>query len=66
MFDPVGGSAFADALKCVRWGAHILVIGFAGGVPKIPVCCLPRCCRHSVWSVCYRMALWRATSIKLV
>jgi len=42
VFDPVGGSAFSDALKCVRWGAHILVIGFAGGVPKIPVCCLPK------------------------
>lgn len=37
VFDPVGGPAFAEALKCVRWGAHILVIGFAGGIPKIPV-----------------------------
>ena len=42
MFDPVGGAAFADALKCVRWGAHILVIGFAGGIPKIPVRCFAR------------------------
>ena len=40
VFDPVGGPLFAEALKCVRWGAHILIIGFAAGIPKIPV----RCC----------------------
>ena len=43
VFDPVGGKLFADALKCVRWGAHILVIGFAGGIPKIPVRCVKAC-----------------------
>ena len=37
VFDPVGGPLFTEALKCVRWGAHILVIGFAAGVPKLPV-----------------------------
>lgn len=25
-----------EVLKCVRWGAKILLIGFAAGLPKIP------------------------------
>ena len=38
VFDPVGGPGFADALKACRWGAHLLIIGFASGtLPKIPV-----------------------------
>lgn len=38
VFDPVGGSALNEALKCVRWSAHILFIGFASGhIPKVPV-----------------------------
>lgn len=37
VFDPVGGPLLLEALKCVRWGAHILIIGFASGqIPKIP------------------------------
>ncbi|KAL6780880.1 hypothetical protein ACKKBG_A08850 [Auxenochlorella protothecoides x Auxenochlorella symbiontica] len=36
VLDPVGGDHFFEAFKCVAWGAHMLVIGFAGGVPKIP------------------------------
>lgn len=37
VFDPVGGALFNESLKCVNWGAQILVIGFASGhVPKIP------------------------------
>lgn len=37
VFDPVGGSALFEALKCVTWGAQYLVIGFASGdIPKVP------------------------------
>ena len=32
----MGGTLAAEALRCARWGAHILVIGFASGVPAIP------------------------------
>ena len=34
--DPVGGKSFEEALKVVKWGAQILIIGFAsGGIPKV-------------------------------
>ncbi|HEV2264958.1 MAG TPA: NADPH:quinone oxidoreductase family protein [Stellaceae bacterium] len=37
VFDPVGGDAFAQALRAVAWSGRILVIGFASGsVPQIP------------------------------
>lgn len=37
VYDPVGGVAFTEALRCCRWGAHVLVIGFASGtIPKLP------------------------------
>lgn len=37
IYDPVGGDAFDDALRCVGWGGRILVIGFASGrIPSAP------------------------------
>ena len=37
VFDPVGGAVFEASLRCVAWGARLVVIGFAGGgVPQIP------------------------------
>ena len=36
VLDPVGGDHFFEAFKCVKWGAHMLVIGFAASIPKIP------------------------------
>ncbi|KAF6260847.1 hypothetical protein COO60DRAFT_838483 [Scenedesmus sp. NREL 46B-D3] len=37
VFDPVGGQALFESLKCVAWGAQYLVIGFAAGdIPKVP------------------------------
>ncbi|XP_047341652.1 quinone oxidoreductase-like protein 2 homolog [Impatiens glandulifera] len=37
LYDPVGGKLTKDALKLLKWGAQILVIGFASGeVPVIP------------------------------
>lgn len=32
VFDPVGGEIFEDSLRCIAWGARLLVIGFTGGV----------------------------------
>ncbi|MBI1848466.1 MAG: NADPH:quinone oxidoreductase family protein [Candidatus Rokubacteria bacterium] len=34
--DPVGGDLFDAALSSLGWGGRILLIGFVGGVPKIP------------------------------
>lgn len=37
VLDTVGGAGFDQALRAVRWGAQVLVIGFASGdVPQIP------------------------------
>ncbi len=37
VFDPVGGDAFKQSLRCINPEGRILVIGFAGGeVPQIP------------------------------
>jgi NADPH:quinone reductase len=32
VFDPVGGEIFEGSMRCIAWGARILVIGFTGGV----------------------------------
>lgn len=31
VFDPVGGEVFENSLRCIAWGARVLVIGFTGG-----------------------------------
>ena len=37
VYDPVGGEIFDASLRCVAWGARLLVVGFAAGqVQKIP------------------------------
>jgi NADPH:quinone reductase len=37
VYDPVGGETFDKTLKCIAWGARIIIIGFASGkIPKIP------------------------------
>jgi len=37
VFDPVGGDLFDASLRCVAWGARLVVVGFAAGrVPQIP------------------------------
>lgn len=36
VFDTVGGKHFEESMKCVKWGAQILIIGFASGtIPKV-------------------------------
>src|ERR1700730_5991152 len=32
VFDPVGGEIFENSMRCIGWGARILVIGFTGGI----------------------------------
>jgi NADPH2:quinone reductase len=32
VFDPVGGEVFEQSLRCIAWGARILVVGFTGGI----------------------------------
>ncbi|MGA7999768.1 MAG: NADPH:quinone oxidoreductase family protein [Bradyrhizobium sp.] len=32
VFDPVGGPVFEDSMRCIAWGARLLVIGFTGGI----------------------------------
>lgn len=36
VFDPVGGEAFTQSVRCIGWEGRILVVGFASGdIPKI-------------------------------
>jgi NADPH2:quinone reductase len=36
VFDPVGGSAFEQSVRCIGWEGRILVVGFASGdIPKV-------------------------------
>jgi NADPH2:quinone reductase len=32
VYDPVGGEIFEQSLRCIAWGARVLVIGFTGGI----------------------------------
>lgn len=32
VFDPVGGEVFETSVRCIAWGARLLVIGFTGGI----------------------------------
>jgi NADPH2:quinone reductase len=37
IYDPVGGDAFDQALRCIAWDGRLLVIGFASGrIPAAP------------------------------
>ena len=35
-FDPIGGELFDAALSALGWGGRILLVGFVGGVQRIP------------------------------
>jgi NADPH2:quinone reductase len=38
VFDPVGGDAFDQSIRCVAWEGRILIIGFASGeIPQLPL-----------------------------
>ncbi|MGJ4945398.1 NADPH:quinone oxidoreductase family protein [Bradyrhizobium sp. HKCCYLS1011] len=32
VFDPVGGEVFEQSVRCIAWGARLLVVGFTGGI----------------------------------
>jgi NADPH2:quinone reductase len=32
VYDPVGGPIFEESMRCIAWGARLLVIGFTGGI----------------------------------
>jgi NADPH:quinone reductase len=32
VFDPVGGDILENSLRCIAWGARVLVVGFTGGI----------------------------------
>jgi len=32
VYDPVGGPVFEESMRCIAWGARLLVIGFTGGI----------------------------------
>lgn len=32
IYDPIGGDIFEQSLRCLAWGARVLIIGFTGGV----------------------------------
>ncbi|NOJ46240.1 NADPH:quinone oxidoreductase family protein [Bradyrhizobium archetypum] len=32
VFDPVGGEVFESSMRCINWGARLLIIGFTGGI----------------------------------
>lgn len=37
LYDPVGGKLTKECLRLLKWGANILIIGFASGeIPVIP------------------------------
>lgn len=37
LFDPVGGPMFSEAFKTMKWGGHVVLVGFASGkVPSLP------------------------------
>lgn len=35
VFDPIGGDVFDETMRCLNWGARIVVVGFAGGRPAL-------------------------------
>ncbi|WP_290648642.1 NADPH:quinone oxidoreductase family protein [Aquisalimonas sp.] len=37
IYDPVGGEACEQSLRCINWNGRLLIVGFASGaIPKIP------------------------------
>src|SRR3954447_26027262 len=32
VFDPVGGEILENSLRCIAWGARVLIVGFTGGI----------------------------------
>ena len=38
IYDPIGGEYFLNALKIIKWGGKVLIVGFASGsIPSLPI-----------------------------
>ena len=35
IYDPVGAGVFDESMRCLNWGARILILGFVGGGPSL-------------------------------
>ena len=35
VYDPIGGAVFDESMRCVNWGARLLILGFLGGAPAL-------------------------------
>ena len=35
VFDPVGGDVFDESMRCLNWGARLVVVGFTAGRPAL-------------------------------
>ena len=35
IFDPVGGDVFDESIRCLNWGARVVIVGFTAGRPAL-------------------------------
>lgn len=35
IYDPIGAAVFDESMRCMNWGARILILGFVGGGPAL-------------------------------
>ncbi len=35
IYDPIGAEVFDESMRCLNWGARILILGFVGGKPAL-------------------------------
>ena len=35
IFDPVGGDTFDESMRCLNWGARVVIVGFTAGRPAL-------------------------------
>ena len=35
VYDPIGADVFEESMRCIAWGARLLILGFLGGAPAL-------------------------------
>ena len=35
VYDPIGANVFDESMRCLNWGARLLILGFLGGTPAL-------------------------------
>ncbi len=35
VYDPIGAAVFDESMRCINWGARLLILGFLGGAPAL-------------------------------